>query len=200
MTIELYNHERRVPGEVNVECTGLHYCSSNCNTKTKYQKGHGNWGVMSYYGAAYDGFQFAGWYREGGWLQWQSCTRKLPKPDCIAYNDNNCTGQRAVPDGVHKYGGASFFLQTNQPCNTIGVQTVDDIDMHVVELDWDGPFPPEHDPVASLIYGDVDVPLTCSNTWYCTGESAWIYASSGAGTVNARAQVRVSTKRHGSHR
>ena len=46
----------------------------------------------------------------------------------------------------------------------------------------------------------VDGPLTSSNAWYCTGESAWIHASSGAGTVNARAQVRVTTPRQRSDR
>ena len=46
----------------------------------------------------------------------------------------------------------------------------------------------------------VDVPLTSANAWSCREESDWIHASSGAGTVNARAQVRVSTRRDGSSR
>ncbi len=200
VTVELYNQQRRVPGNVNVECTEPHYSGKNSRGKSRYQKGFGNWGVMSYYGAAYDGFQFAGWYEEDGWLQWQSCTKKLPKPDCIAYNAYGCTGQKAVPDRERKYGSVSFFLQSRQPCATIGVLTVEEIDMHIVELDFDGPFGEEHDPVASLIYGDIDVPLTCAHAWYCTGRSDWLYASSGAGTVNSRAQVRVRTQRRGSHR
>ncbi len=73
VSIELYNYQRRVPGEVNVECTGWHY-DGGTPIKDPYESGFGNWGVMSYYGAAYDGFQFAGWYPEDGWRQWQSCT------------------------------------------------------------------------------------------------------------------------------
>ena len=114
---------------------------------------------MSYYGAVRNGFQFAGWYPEDGLRQWQSCTSKLPKPDCIAYNDNNCTGQRAVPERENRYGGYSYRLVSGAPCDTIGVQTVEEIDMHIVELDW----PDGDDPVASLIYGDIHVPLDCSD-------------------------------------
>lgn len=193
VTIDLYNNQRRVPGEVNVECIGCHY-DGNClpgmaKKKSKYQKGFGNWAVMSHYGAVRNSFQFAGWYPEDGLRQWQSCTSKLPKPDCIAYNDNNCTGQKAVPERENRYGGYSYRLASGQPCETIGVQTVEEIDMHIVELDW----PDGDDPVASLIYGDVHVPLDCSTPWICSGSSDWLYSSSGAGTVNARVQVRVRT-------
>lgn len=46
----------------------------------------------------------------------------------------------------------------------------------------------------------VDVPLTSANAWSCRKESDWIHASSGAGTVIARAQVRVTTPRQRSDR
>lgn len=121
VSIEVYNYRRRVPGEVNVECSGIHYNGGN-PYKSKYKKGFGNWGVMSYYGAARDGFQFAGWYEEGGLLQWQSCTSKLPKPDCEAYNDNDCTGQKAVPDSMRRYGGFSFYLHGGGTCESIEVR------------------------------------------------------------------------------
>lgn len=189
VTVELYNYQRRVPGEVNVECTAIHY--SKNPLASKYEKGFGNWGVMSDYGAVRNGFQFAGWYPADGWRQWQSCTKKLPKPDCKAYNSPDCTGQEAVPDNENRYGGHGFAHYTGT-CESIGVHTTGNIDMHIVELDWD--LGEGHDPVASLIYGSVDVPLTCSGAWNCRGESGWIYASSGAGTVNARAQVRVRTR------
>ena len=101
-----------------------------------YEMGFGNWGVASFYGAVRDTDQFAGWYLEGNKLQWQSCTRKLPKPDCRAYNYNNCTGQTTVPDNKRRYGGYSYYLPYGVPCDTIGVQTVEQIDMHLYELDW----------------------------------------------------------------
>ena len=46
----------------------------------------------------------------------------------------------------------------------------------------------------------VDVPLTSANAWSCREESNWIHASSGTGTVNARAHVRVTTPRQRSDR
>ena len=61
--------------------------------------------------------------------------------------------------------------------------------MHLYELDW----PDADEGVASLLYGDVDVPLSCTNRWSCSGQSAWIAATSGAGTVSARARAEVST-------
>ena len=102
--VSLYNYERRVPGHVNAECSECHY--SGCGKKkSKYQSGFGNWGVASQYGEIRDTDQFAGWYDEDDKLQWQSCTKKLPKPDCLAYNDNHCTGQKTVPENKRRYGG-----------------------------------------------------------------------------------------------
>lgn len=196
VTVDLYNYKRRVPGEVNTECSWPHYfhISASSDEDDKYKRGFGNWGVNSHYGEVEDGFQFAGWYWSGGLRQWQSCTRRLPKPDCKAYNDNNCTGQKTVPEDESRYGGVSFFV--SGPCNAIGVQTIEEIDMHIYELDKMD----DDEPVASLVYGDVDVPLTCSNAWNCTGESSWVSATSNGGNVSSRAQARVSTKYHHSGR
>ena len=46
----------------------------------------------------------------------------------------------------------------------------------------------------------VDVSLTSANAWSYRKESNWIHASSGAGTMIARAQVRVTTPRQRSDR
>ena len=189
VTVDLYTDQRRVPGEVNVECSEPHYSGGNPD-KSKYEKGFGNWGVMSYYGATQNGFQFAGWYLEDNLLQWQSCTKKLPKPDCKAYNYNNCTGQMAVPDDKRRYGGYSYTLPYGVLCETIGIETVEEIDLHIVELDW----PDGDDPVASLLVGDVDIPLSCTGGWSCSGHTAWIAVSSGAGTVSARVRAEATTE------
>ena len=185
VTVDLYNDRRRVPGEVNVECTGIHYGFNSDPTKN----GYGNWGVASFYGAVRDTDQFAGWYSEDNKLQWQSCTRKLPKPNCDVYNDNNCRGQKAVPDNKRRYGGYIYFLPHGVLCNTIGVETVEAIDMHLYELDW----PDADDPVASLVYGDINVRLSCSSAWKCSGESTWRAATSSGGTVSARVRAEVNT-------
>ena len=111
-----------------------------------------------------------------------------PGPAAVSYNDNDCTGQKANPDGTNMYGDVSFFLQNGVPCNTIGIQTVDAPDMHLVELDW----PDGDDVVGSLTYsGSIDIPLTCSNSYLCRGDSAWLSASND--TVSADVQIRVRT-------
>ena len=166
-----------------MECSGIHY---GWPWQDKYDKGFGNWAVNSNYGREMNGFQFAGWRSIDGLLQWQSCTRKLPKPDCQAYNDKGCTGQKAVPDNERKYGGLSFFFRGSL-CSSIGVHSADPLDMHIVELDS----PDGDEEVSDLIYGGVDVPLTCSDAWRCRGDSAWLYDSDG--DVSAEVQIRVRT-------
>jgi hypothetical protein len=58
-----YNQHRQITGSVSVECPGGVHSAP-----------WGNWGVVSYHGTKYDGFQFAGWHSLDGWLQWNSCT------------------------------------------------------------------------------------------------------------------------------
>lgn len=177
VVVDFYNDQRRVPGEVNVECFGPH----------SWDDGYGNWGVISNYGGIQDTTQFAGWKPKGRQRHWQSCTGERPKPNCSHYNDRACTAQKAHPDNARKY--ASYTYRPAGLCNSIGVVTVNSVFMHVYELDW----PDADDPVASLLYGDVDVPLTCTDAWRCRGESSWRATTSGGGTVAARVRIRVTT-------
>ena len=86
-------------------------------------------------------------------------------------------------------GFASFRHTVGRSCDTLGVFTVDRVEMHLYELDW----PDKHDVVASLFYGSIDIPLSCRNEWECVGTSAWIAATSGGGAVAAWVQVRIET-------
>lgn len=177
VVVDLYNDQRRVPGEVNAECFGPH----------SWDQGYGNWGVVSNYGGVQDTDQFAGWKPKGRQRHWQSCTGERPRPNCWHYNDRACTAQKAHPDNARKY--ASHTYAPGGLCNAIGVFTINNVFMHILELDW----PDGDDPVASLLYGDIDVPLTCSNASSCRGQSSWIPATSGGGTVSARVRIVIRT-------
>ena len=178
VVVDFYNDQRRVPGDVNVECSGAHWPDD-------YGNGWGNWGVVSNAGGVRDADQFAGHKLIDNKKQWQSCTRRNPKPNCWYYNDERCTAQRAIPDNARKY--ASYTYSTSVICEAIGVETINGVSMHVYELDWPDP----DDLVASLLYGDVDIPLTCKNASSCQGESPWIAATSDGGTVAARVRIKV---------
>ena len=183
VVVDFYNDQRRFPGEVHVECSFPHWWDSQGN-------GWGNWGVISNYGGVQDTDQFAGHKLVDHKKQWQSCTRRNPKPNCWYYNDQSCTAQKADPDNERKYASHSYFLPSGARCRTIGVLTINSVFMHVYELDA----PDADDPVASLLYGDVDIPLSCTDTWSCRGGSAWIAATSGGGSLSARARIAVTTR------
>ena len=180
VSVEFYNDQRRFPGEINVECSWPHWGDD-------YGNGWGNWGVISNYGGVRDTDQFAGHKFVDYKKQWQSCTRRNPKPSCWYYNDNRCTGQKADPDNARQY--AYYAYRSDGSCEDIGVFTINGVFMHVYELDE----PDADDPVASLLYGDVHIPLSCGRYSRCTGDSAWIAATSGRGTISARVQIRVRT-------
>ena len=176
VSVRFYNDQRRVPGEVNVECSWPHD-----------DDGWGNWGVISNYGGIQDSFQFAGHKLIDNKRQWQSCTSENPPPSCYYYNDNGCQDQKAAPDNVRSY--ASYYYFAGGTCEDIGVVTINNVFMHVYELDE----PDADDPVASLTYGNMDVDLSCSNAWACSGDSEWVAATSGGGTISARVRIEVRT-------
>ena len=175
VSARFYNDQRRVPGEVNVECTWPHD-----------DDGWGNWGIISNYGGVRDSFQFAGHKLIDNKRQWQSCTSENPPPSCYYYNDD-CTKQMAAPDNRRSY--ASHYYIADGVCEDIGVVTVGNVFMHVYELDS----PDADDHVASLQYGDMDIDLECASAWICSGNSEWVSASSGGGTIAARVQIEVRT-------
>ncbi len=182
ITFEFTNRERRVPGPVNVECSGIHD-----------DDGWGNWGVLSNMGRIRNGDQFAGWYRKHGHRMWQSCTRENPPPSCKHYNVN-CRTQAADPYNPREYAGASVrhWHETCREQFSGGVFIVRRAYMSVHELDW----PDEDDHITTIRYGDVRVPIECSGAWRCRGQSSWYSPRSGNSAVTANISVKIRTRRH----
>ena len=176
------NRERRVDGEVNVECSGIHGIG-----------GWGNWGVRSNMGEPRDDDQFAGWKRKGGHRQWQSCTREYPPPDCDKYNVN-CRRQAADPYNIEQYASATirYWHESCRGQFNDGVHIIRRAFMSISELDW----PDENDHITTLRYGDVRVPIECRGAWSCSGKSSWRSPQSGDSVVESNIRVTISTRRH----
>ena len=89
---------------------------------------------------------------------------------------------------------SAWFDRRSGTCRSLWeneVYTFDSLEMRLYELDWDG-----DEKVATLKYGDVDVPLSCSSTWTCEGNSGWMSENSvtpANSKVSAEAYVFVST-------
>lgn len=176
-----HNHYRHVAGPVNVECFGPHSWDGN----------RGNWGVDSLVSRPIDGFQFAGWDLKDGWRTWQSCTREHRRPDYRHYNDpaTGYTTQKADPDNDRAYGYDTDRGPARTSCRTVnrGVYTYINNHMKLYELDW----PDRNDHVADLIYGNINVPVTCSGSWNCSGSSAWISPDPLESSTNASAKLQI---------
>lgn len=182
ITFEFDNRDRRVPGPVNVECSGPHD-----------DDGWGNWGVLSNMGRIRNGDQFAGWYSKHGHLMWQSCTRENPPPSCDHYNVN-CRTQRAAPYDTQEYAGA-VARHWHESCReqfSGGVFIVRRAYMSVHELDA----PDEDDHITTLRYGDVRVPIECNGAWSCRGKSSWHSPQSGDSAVKSNIRVEIRSRRH----
>lgn len=177
------NNQRRVPGSVNLECTGLHD-----------DDGWGNWGINSNTGSRRNGFQFPGWYSKGGWKQWQSCTREHPRPDRRYYNDaaSGYRKQKADPDDSRHYASARFRSPRGTCRATApGVHTYLGVYMDVYELDGGGIFWGRDDKVTKLTYGNVNIPISCTSSWSCSGQSSWLTPTSGNAHVTANVRVGI---------
>lgn len=176
-----HNHYRRVAGPVNVECSGFHARDGS----------RGNWGVDSLVSRRLDGYQFAGWYPGDGWRMWQSCTRRYPPPNYRHYNDpaTGYTTQKADPDNSRVFGYQAGRGPARTSCQTVnrGVYTFIGNYMKLYELDW----PDTDDHVADLIYGDINVPVTCSGPWSCSGNSAWTDPNPRQSSTNASAKLQI---------
>ena len=172
-TIE--NRLRRVRGEVNTECGDECRFILPCHDPP-----WGNWGVKSAYGGKIDGFQFAGWWPADGWRQWNSCTGRRIESE---FNDG-LGRQKAAPDNervVHTWD--AYFnagYRNRKGCDDWlpDVRTFRDVELDHYELDGAD----LDDFVATLEYGDVDIPVDCSSPFDCTGSSDWYSATSTNGT------------------
>lgn len=175
--LAFYNLNRRIHGEVNVECGGIHSAP------------YGNWGVNSNYGGREDGHQFPGWKPENSQLQWNSCTRLRP-PNYYFQRGAVPPAQWANPDDSRVYAVARIRSPRGYSCESWlpgGVFTVLYPYMSLYELD---PWSPD-DWVANLGYPYINVPLTCTGPWNCTGWSDVVSPNRGNSIVTADIKVYV---------
>ena len=111
--VVVLNRNRKVTGDVNVECGRIH------------SKPFGNWGaIVRAFGGhrLRDGYQFSGWKVDDGWLQRNSCTSEYRGPDRRYYNDEDYTAQIARPNIVNVVESRrdhSLSGPDGKPCNKI---------------------------------------------------------------------------------
>jgi hypothetical protein len=149
---------RLVFGAVNEECSG-----------DIHSEPFGNWGVDSSHGGRYDGFQFAGWKQDDGWLQWNSCTDEFPPPDPTAqyfnwgYDGSGYTTQIGTSDSSHTNYWTDV-LPWGCGAETGTIFSASHF-MNVYELDFDG-----DDFIATINFPIVNATLSCSEG-YCSTTS-----------------------------
>ena len=177
--LAFYNLNRRIRGEVNVECPGgLHSVP------------YGNWGVDSNFESRKDANQFPGWKPDGNSLEWNSCTRLRP-PNHYFQPGAVPPEQWANPDVAAVYAVMRHNSPPGHTCESWLpgqlYSLLGRLYMNIYELDrWD-----RDDLVATLSYGTVNIPLTCNGPWNCTGWSTVRSPSSGNAVVTADIRVYV---------
>ncbi len=179
--IQSSNLDRYVYGAFSAECPG----------NWPHSAPFGNWGVDSLHGSRYDGYQFAGWYNDDGWQQWNSCTTHVDydAPDCTYLNYESCTTQLT---DVGTYVFSNFYSGVmDWPCSDYGeIFTVSNLFMAMYELDAPG----SDTHVATAYYPSINVVLTDGGGYYY-GTSSATSPSSVSGTwgsvLTAKIQVYV---------
>lgn len=184
--LKFYNDQRRVFGQVNAECP------------VGFPIGHsapfGNWGVVSNYGHASNGTQFAGW--KGVWYkkQWNSCTvGHYRPPDCRYYNASGCRTQAAYPDNERIYSATRWAMGLSDwTCRRAAghVITISGLFMRLHELDW----PDDSELVTVLRYPDVNVRMECRTSSSCSGRSNWYSPRARDSAVSANIRVVIDAR------
>ena len=179
--LSFYNEVRRAHGQINVECPGIH----------SYP--FGNWGVDSAHGTREDGNQFSGWKPQNdGTHEWNSCTRVANSSDFQP--GAVIPAQWADPDIPFVYATARYKGPRGRTCESWlpgRVFTIAGEYMKVYELDPLSLFFGSDDWVATLLYGTINIPLTCTGPWYCTGRSQTYHPYSGTSKITAGINVFV---------
>ena len=190
VTAQFYNTRRRVKGTLDQECHWPH------------SPPWGNWGVDSNYGRRQDSFQWAGWKRKSGnnWRQWSACTvkREYAPPNPEYYNDNGNRTQKADPDNSREHAWHRWRWGPGRTCDRSfgNVYVFRSNYMDLYELDDGGIFGGGDDYVTTLKFGNVSVPISCSDDWNCSGRSRWRSSRSNS-NASARLRIRVTTRRAG---
>ena len=130
------------------------------------------------------------------WLQWNSCTGRN-----IASEFNDGLGrQRANPDDERvvyqwtNWYNAGYRNRDSCADRLPEVRVDSDVEFEHFELDkFD-----RDDSVATLNYGDIETPITCSGRWNCSGTSNWYSAASTNGT-GVSSEIRFKVRSSFSH-
>ncbi len=102
--------------------------------------------------------------------------------------------QWADPDTQYVYATARYESPSGYTCESWlpgRVFTIAADYMKVYELDPGWIFGGGDDWVATLLYGPIDIPLTCTGPWNCTGRSPTQHPYSGDAKVTAGINVYV---------
>ena len=181
---------RRVTGDVNTECGDECRPILGCHDAP-----WGNWGIQSGFGGRTNKDQFAGWRMVGRQRQWNSCTSKYNSQD--DFNDGPGR-QKAEPDStetvhVMRIRNPEGYLG-QETCAAILPQEVADITLQLDVYELDGlDF---DNKVTTLDYSGIDVKITCTDSWNCSGVSDWYSAVSTDGTgVSAEIRIRLTASR-----
>ena len=178
--LAFHNEVRRTHGQINVECSWPH------------TPPFGNWGVDSSHGSRDDEDQFSGWKPKGGHNQWNSCTRRNYPSEF--QSGAVIPAQWADPDVPFVYATARIKGPRGQTCESWlpgRVYTIAGEYMRVYELDKGWIFGGADDWVATLLYGTINIPLTCAGPWSCTGQSPTYRPYSGDAKITAGINVYV---------
>lgn len=175
--LAFYNLNRTTHGEINVECSWPHSVP------------FGNWGVDSNYDSREDGNQFRGWkWQSDGTREWNSCTKLRNRDDF--QEGATMPEQWADPGYTRVYGVARIRGPRGETCASWlpgRVFAIANPFMRIYELDW----PDADDWVAHLAYDHINIRVTCSGYWYCTGWSTVRSPIAGDSVVTADIQVFV---------
>ena len=179
--LAFYNLSRGIHGDVNAECP---------EDPGPHSVPWGNWGVDSNYGGREDGHQFPGWEPQlDGTYEWNSCTRILDP------NHFNARQWTQVDRGTRNlYAVARHQSPSGYTCESWlsgGLYTIVGEFMKLYELDGGGIFFGGDDWVTTLLYSGINIPVTCTGPWACTGWSAAVSPYSGTADVTADIQLYV---------
>ena len=169
MQIRAENSRRRVTGYLDEECG-----HAGIPIFLEHSPPWGNWGVNSNHGSRRDAFQWPGWKHipPTRWLQWSACTKgRFAPPHARYYNDNGNRSQKASPDDTRTHANRTRLQRSGRTCSTLfqGSHAKRDQYMKLYELDAGG-FPCGGDDfVTKLRFGTVRVPITCQDSWRCSG-------------------------------
>ena len=173
---------RRLTGRVMVEC------GDECFLGICHSAPFGNWGVDSVFSERHDGAQFRGWRVIDGHRQWNSCTERYQD---APYTNDGRGRQRADPDDPENAGGRSYRSVLACAGRVPEVRTFTNAKLQLYELDW----PVGDDDVTTLRYGTVNLRISCSDAWNCSGETPWLTQRSVDSTgVSAQARFKMKSR------